>query len=397
MKIFGMAAAAVTAALTLAAASAAAAPAASAAPGRAASAPRPGQWERVTANGLGNTADIGLVRGEDGVLHVVWVSAAGTSLLDTPIAADGAVQRAVTIAAHFVSVSFPDATATPSGLDAFWNGAATDSSSTWGTYEATRPLHGGSWHVSGPATPINFDWGAGMAATTGADGKPWVAFVATGGIAVRHYGHPEQLLKVSGCCRYETGIGTDGKSGTTWVTYNSNASPASGIYARELTQSGTPAGPAARAPGSKLTHTLLQRMTAVGRGKGRSGVYITYLTGYPFATAVRIYRLGSKSAMTVERLGSESNVGLSMLTADPAGGLWVAWASTINGQAALWVRRSDSAVQKFGPVEKVRLPAGTEDVWRVYLSATSSHLDVVALLTVGTKIAYWHTEVLPSK
>ncbi len=359
-------------------------------------APRPGQWERVTATGLGNTADIGLARGSDGVLHVIWTSAKSTSVLDTPIAANGTVGRTVTIAPRFYTVSFPDVTATPHGLDAFWNGEKTSSSSTWGTYEATRPLRGGNWHVLGPSPAVNTNWGSGIAAAAGADGQPWVAFVTGGGVAVRHYNHPEVLLPLSGCCFYETGIGTDGRSGTTWVTWNSNASPKSGIYYRKLGQSGHPSAPPARAPGSANTSALLQRMTAVSRGKGRPGVYITYLSFRNFfARSVDLYQLGAKSAVTVQKLPALNNIGLSMLAADPAGRIWVTWASTIDGQAALYVRRSDAAVRTFGKAGRVRLPAGTEDIWRVYASATSRHLDVVALLTVHGKIAYWHTQVLP--
>src|SRR5262249_24246652 len=37
-------------------------------------APIPGHWRQVTAAGLENFADIGLVRGRDGVLHVLWTS-----------------------------------------------------------------------------------------------------------------------------------------------------------------------------------------------------------------------------------------------------------------------------------------------------------------------------------
>lgn len=365
--------------------------AASAVPG----APRPGQWERVTATGLGNTADIGLVRGSDGVLHVIWPSANSTSVLDTPIAANGTVGSAVTLVSHFFSVSFPDATATRHGLDAFWNGERTGSSGTWGTYEASRPPRGGRWQVSGPSPAVNSNWGAGIAAASGADGQPWVAFIA-GGVVVRHYVHPEVALPLSGCCFYETGIGTDGRSGTTWVTWNSNASPKDGIYYRKLTQAGSASGPATRAPGSANTPILLQRMTAVGRGTGHPGVYITYLSYRSgFARSVNLYRLGSKSTVTVQKLPAINNIGLSTLAADPDGHIWVAWASTINGQAALFVRRSDAAARTFGRVGRLPLPAGTDDVWRVYASATARDLDVVALLTVHGKQAYWHTQVKP--
>jgi len=36
-------------------------------------------------------------------------------------------------------------------------------------------------------------------------------------------------------------------------------------------------------------------------------------------------------------------------------------------------------------------------LWKVYLSAQSSRLDVLALLTVHGNIAYWTTQVLPPK
>lgn len=359
-------------------------------------APRPGQWERVTATGLGNTADIGLVRGADGVLHVVWTSANSTSVLDTPIAANGTVKRTVTIVSHFFTVSFPDATATSHGLDVFWNAEKSSSSATWGTYEAARPLRGGSWHVFGPSPAVNNNWGSGIASATGADGRPWIVFVASGGIAVRHYNQPEVLLPLSGCCFYETGIGVDGRSGTTWGVWNSNASPKAGIYYRRLAQSGRGSGPAVRVPGSANTPVLLQRMTAVDRGKHRPGVYVTYLRfGSAFARSVNLYQLGAKSAVVVQKLPAINNIGLSMLAADQDGRIWVTWASTISGQAALFVRRSGTTARTFGKVGRVRLPAGTDDVWRVYASATPRHLDVVALLTVHGKIAYWHTQVLP--
>jgi hypothetical protein len=344
--------------------------------------------------------DIGIARGADGVLHIVWTSggdAGQYAVHDTPIAANGTVGHATTIVSKYFSGNFADATTTRTGVDAFFNAEQTNSSSTWGTYEATRPLRHGSWHLSLFTTPPNTGWGSGMAATAGSDGQPWLAFLLSGGVADLHYGHSEQLLPVSGCCFYETGIGTDGRSGATWVTWNSNASPNSGIYYRSVAASGAPSGSAKRAPDSKNTGIVLQRMTTVGRGKGHSGVYITYLTGSPFPTAVRLYRLGAKTVATIQKLGAQSTVGLSTLASDPAGRIWVGWASTIDGKAALWVRRSNTSATKFGKVERVRLPGGTSNVWRFYLSATKSRLDVLALLTVHRRMSYWHTQVLPPR
>jgi hypothetical protein len=91
----------------------------------------PGRWSQVTASGTPTTADVGLVRGADGVLHVIWAPgdiAGREKIMDTPIAAGGAPERPVTIASGQYTVTDPDATATPSGLDAFWNGIKANAS-----------------------------------------------------------------------------------------------------------------------------------------------------------------------------------------------------------------------------------------------------------------------------
>src|ERR1700722_2621046 len=64
-------------------------------------APRPGQWTEATSK-LTNIADVGLARGKDGVLHVLWTSGNTGSyrISDTPVSARGVVGKPVTIEAH---------------------------------------------------------------------------------------------------------------------------------------------------------------------------------------------------------------------------------------------------------------------------------------------------------
>jgi hypothetical protein len=64
---------------------------------------------------------------------------------------------------------------------------------------------------------------------------------------------------------------------------------------------------------------------------------------------------------------------------------------------ALFVRRSNSAATTFGSTQRIALPAGTTDLWKVYLNAQSGRLDVLALLTTkDNKSAYWSTQVVPA-
>ena len=55
--------------------------------------------------------------------------------------------------------------------------------------------------------------------------------------------------------------------------------------------------------------------------------------------------------------------------------------------------RSTPTVNGFSKPVQVRLPAGSSALYRVYISAQSKRLDILALLIVNFKIAYWTTQV----
>jgi hypothetical protein len=63
---------------------------------------------------------------------------------------------------------------------------------------------------------------------------------------------------------------------------------------------------------------------------------------------------------------------------------------------ALFVRESNVAATKWGKTVRVPLPSGTTTVWKVYVNAQSSKLDVLALVTKNNSsktTAYWHAQV----
>jgi len=264
-----------------------------------------------------NFADVGLVRGKDGVLHVLWGNGSGSApsaIFDTPISARGVVGRTARIVGN-VYTSFPDAAATSTGLAAFWNSTGRSPTGTpAGTFSATRPRGGGSWHLSSSvAAAPSTGWDFSVSAAAGHDGKPWVAFGYSGDtdLAVLHYGHPEQAFAQPSCCVLDEGIGVDSRSGATWLTYFSDQT-------------------------------------------GHTG---------------------------------------SILAADPYGRLWVAWYRPL----ALFVRRAAAGASRFGAERRVPLPRGTTDLWKAYISAQAGRLDIVALLTVRGKLAFWTTQVLPPR
>jgi hypothetical protein len=366
----------------------------------------PGRWSQVTASGTQIIADVGLARGADGILHVVWEQGTAPGkekIIDSPIGPGGTPATRATIASGLYLTTDPDATATPSGLDVFWNGIqSAKPTSPEGTFEATRPVRGGHWKLAGstpplPAVPFT---SSSDSAGTGSDGRPWVAFTGTDSLVVLHQGRKEaQIPPKVGCCVYDPAFGTDGTAGTSWLTYISVIGGREGVYAQRLSAAG-PAGVATRLPGSVTGgNTLLaaQRTAVTGRGhgRGRQGVFAVYPVGYPTARSLDLIRLGTSHPVKLASFsGFSEEVAGETVAAGPNGRLWVTWFDGDGTPARLFVRASGTTNLSFGTTVRVALPAGTSRVYKVYTSAQAGRLDVVALLTRHGVTAYFATQVL---
>jgi len=353
----------------------------------------PGHWSQVTGT-TSDIADVGLVRGADGVLHVLWEN--GTisgheSIMDTPIAPNGTVGHAVTILGGLDAASFPDATATSNGLAVFWVGTKGHIS---GIYEATRPARGGHWSL-GPVIPETLLPGS-VSVGTASDGRPWVSFTDSFSMTLLHLGHPIDQVPTA-CCYYFTGLATDGVTGTSYVAYMSLVNKKMGIWVQRLSQAGI-TGAASRLPGSETggnVQPLDQRVGITGRGHGRAGVYVSYDVGYAPARALDVYRLGASKPVTLATFSifGEQLQG-STLTAGPDGRLWDAWIDGAGSTPQLFVRASSLNAATWGKAVHVPLPSGTQFVWQVYASAQAGRIDLVVLLTRNGHIADYATQSL---
>lgn len=381
---------------------AAASAASTGAPGgaRGAAAGGPGHWSQVTG-AQEDIADVGLVRGADGVLHIIWVkgTAAGhQAIMDTPVGPGGAVQPTATIASGLELAEYPDATVTPSGLDAIWNGIQSDKAgSLTGTFVATRPLKGGHWSLAAnvPPLPSIGYTSTSDSAATGSDGKPWVAF-GGGAMVVLHLGHKETVIE-NKCCVSRAGLATDGVTGASWIGYLSLIIGKEGIFVQRLSQSGS-SGAAALLPGTDVggnTFPLSQRIGMTGRGHGRAGVYVSFGSGYPTYTALNVLELGAKKPVKLASFGvAGEQMAADTITTAPTGRLWVTWIDGAGSTPQLFTRVSGASGLSFGPAIHVKLPAGTNVVWKVYTSAQAGRLDIVLLATVHSTLAYFATQVL---
>jgi hypothetical protein len=394
-----LAAAATTAPLALPAA-------ASASPGPAVTAAR-AAWSRVTPLGTPIIADIGLARGKDGVLHVLWTTGASPRqrVMDTPISLAGAVRKPSTIASGMFTASFPDEVVTSRGLAALFSAQKTESlSSPQGLFEATRPARGGKWSAAKVSvTPAQGASTNGITLSAGAArGQAYTAFTATSILAVGPVGHPYVHIPPKACCAYNPGMAGDSRTGSMWVAYLSLVSHHQGIFAQRLTRTGTASGAAIHLPGSSTGGNVVnsdQRIGLAGRGPGHPGVFAAYGSGYPSLRRVDVIRVGASHPMVVGSIGGLKTIGPVTVTADPKGRLWVAWVIISGSRPQLFVRRSNPAVTRFGKTVRVPLPAGTQNVWKVYLNAGPKRVDVLALTSNGTgrSAAYRSRLVSPPK
>lgn len=394
-------AAVAAAAATMVATAAVAAPASASAIRPLAPAPAAVRWHQVTPNGQLNFADVGLAVGFHNILNVIWAtgvtSGGQAKITDTPVSFAGTVGRAVTIASHGFSFGYPDATATRARINAIWNGTLNGSLTSDGTDIASRAIGGGAWSKPAAIPSVQPDDTQSVTATTGSDGKPWVAFPAgvDDTLRIDHVGHPQQQLHFKTCCVLWPGLAVDSSNGATWLAYWSIATRHVGVFAQRLNQNGTAAGSAQLLPGSVVkgeSPELNERVAITGRGQHRAGVYVAYITGWPAAVHVNLVRAGRKTPVRLASTSSARQFFGVAVSANPVGGLWAAW-FTGGSRPGLTVRESNNSVTKFGRARGVALPSGTSTIWKVYIKAVGTRLDIVALLTRHGKIAYYTTQV----
>ena len=116
---------------------------------------------------------------------------------------------------------------------------------------------------------------------------------------------------------------------------------------------------------------------------GAPGVYVAYADG----RAARLYRYGGASKTLANGPYKSATA-----CAGPDGRLWVSWGDRSTG---LSVTRSNRAVSAFEPVQKLKLPQGTQDgLTFVQCEGSTGPLDLFADVQVGSAGGFWHTYVL---
>jgi hypothetical protein len=356
-----------------------------------------GSWTRVTPSTLQNIDTVGLLRTSAG-LQVVWPGKAGTKtdLLHTTILGSGGIGPVTKVVASWGSLADGSLVATPSGLQAFFAGvrssSTTDPYSSGTVFTATAPGGGAPWTLgptpaAAPSNAYASDW---VASTLEKDGTPVTGWTGSSGFYVHRGLDPATPnVKVqAACCAYYASLATDGATGEVDAAWYSNAHGGYGMHVRRILPS---LGPDRVLPGSASGSSAVsptEPVGIVGRA-GAAGTCAAYGVGYPTWKALNVWCTNRGAPVRVW------TGAVTRFTVAPAldGRVWAIWA---NG-TTIYAARSNKTVTQFGAAVPIAAPQGTSDVWNVQGDGAASPvapLDLLASVTTHG-IAFWHTRVEP--
>jgi hypothetical protein len=196
-----------------------------------------------------------------------------------------------------------------------------------------------------------------------------------------------------GCCGYGSNLGV-GSDGRLFLAYFSNATDQGGYWMQQLAPSvGAPTLLPQIGTGSLSRGA---RMPMAARTTG--GLFTAYCDKYPSCTGIRVTALGGPSlrlALTPAQVPTLTD-GI-WLAAAPAGRLWLAF----QNRDGLFVTRTNRAVTRWEPVQKLTLPGHTDTAWSLAGEGSRGPLDVLSNIGVTNPsnftvdIRIRHRRVLP--
>jgi hypothetical protein len=291
-----------------------------------------GRWTQVTRAHNGAKANLGLARGKDATLHVLWAGPGRlpyTAIRDTPISPKGVLGRPRTVLSSWTGVHVPDAVAAPDGsIHALIGGQEKDTAGDphAGINEAVGP---GSWTLGARAfgnASITEASNADLRAAMLPSGKI-VSVWQSGRSALMQVGvdpsTPPQSVQPAGRLVAAPVVAVDQANGAAVIAYH-DASSGSDFFRQILPSLGAPASmPKSKADGP----------TIAARAGG--GIYSAYS---PDGASVVRLRFGGRSApVPVPQATKVLSTGLA---AGPDGRLWVFYGN----DKTTFVTRTDKAV-----------------------------------------------------
>jgi hypothetical protein len=376
--------------------------AASAAPSWAGS---PGKWTNVTQETATSHSWAGIARDTSGNLQIVWTNDNASSIGSKTISPAGLVSGPSPLgdyahvndpaivwdpvqAQFVVFASLTPDPAYPAGTQA-------------GLYEWTSYLQNGQLAFLRSWSPLVGAESAVSGTQTGAALTPAGVFQTwcASGVHV-HLGMApggDQLISADGD---HSTLAYDGTRKRLFLLTARTLQGKKGLWLYAIDQtSGAASSSGVRLSRSATSYRGAQQFTerampvpAVGL-VGRPGVVVAYPTGYPAATALRVWRIAAGGTATSVICSDDQRKTMVAVAADPKGRAWVVWAEP--NKRRICARRSNIGATAWGATVYARYPLTDTGPWSLLASAQSDRLDVIAHFSHGLSDAFWHTQVLP--
>jgi hypothetical protein len=344
----------------------------------------PGSWTQITHAHNGAKVNLGLARGKDGTLHVLWAGPSHrgfTAISDTPVSPSGVVGKPQAVVSGWNSVQVPAAVASPDGsIHALISGQKTVSNSDpyAGLNEAVGP---GSWKLGAHAFG-NFSITVASSADVGAallkNGQlvsVWEsAATMLFQVGVDPSTKPQNITPPGLGDNFAVAV--DQGNGEAVIVYH-RVSDRVDFFRRILPSLGAPvAMPQAKNDGP----------TIAARAGG--GVYSAYTSD---GARVLLLRYGGQAKAVPVPKGTR--VLTAGVAAGPEGRLWVFYGN----EQQTYVTRTSKSASGFEPVQTLKSPPKAVQYFRLEGEGSVGPLDLFVDVTVDgqTKDGAYHQQVQP--
>jgi hypothetical protein len=347
----------------------------------------PGTWTQITHGINGAKSNVGLARGKDGTLHVIWAGPGRppyTAILDTSITPAGAVGKAQSVVSGWANVHSPDAvTAADGSIHVVVSGDKLNSTPdpNAGLNEIVGP---GSWKAPAQA----FGNGASIAEADNADMR--TSLLKNGQLATVWLTAAKLFFEAGDDPAAAPQDITPPGLGSNPVIAVDQAS-GNAIIGYKGVQDGTQffrqVAPSLGSPQSIPQSQKIEGVQIAARAGG--GIYTAYT---PDFAKVWLVRYGGKPRPVPVPKGVQ--VGTAGVTAGPDGRLWVYYG---NNQTT-WVTRTSRSTAGWEPVQTIKNPPGIAQYFRIEAEGSAGQLDLFINLVIdgASKDGTYHTQVHPA-
>jgi hypothetical protein len=335
-------------------------------------------WSRVDGPTKAGS-QLGLLR-SGGVLHVVWAQGSPAVISDTELNGDGKSLKTVPIASNFDGIGGMSLVGMADGSVRLFVAGGTRPglpSSLSGINSFVAPPGADGWTLDPTAL-----WGGAVASAAGeigatvSGGNPITAYSA----GVVHVGlGPSNGSDPSyqpDCCGISPQLATDGSSGAVVMSWISNGHQ-SGTYVKQVYPS--------QGALVSLPSSMTDGSSGIASRLGAPGTFVAY-TGLT-NQMIKLYQYGGATRTIVK-----GPYRIAKVFTGPAGRLWMLWGDANYG---VWVTRSNKAVTRWEPVQKLSLPKNTTAFYNAEGEGSGGPLDAFVDLLLGTNDrGFWRTHVL---